>query len=410
MSTYEVVVIGGGPAGMMAAAVAAERGKKVLLLEKNKELGKKLLMTGGGRCNVTNNKKEVREMLAKYTDAREFLFSAFSQHAVSESIAFFEKRGVPLREEHEGRLFPVSNTARSIHEVLVKYMEAGKVTVRTTAVVREVRKEDDLFTLTLMDGTTLSTPACVLATGGTSRPETGSTGDGFRFLETMGHTVTKHSLALVPLALSDVWVKKVAGISLPAVKLTVFSDGKKESVEHGKLLFTHVGVTGPTILNMSKAIGELLEYSEVVITVNLFPQMDTGTLRSYLQTVLAKESNKKIKNALAEMMPGALASVILDLLSIEGDTPSHSVRSEDRKRIVTILEALPLRVSGLLGRDKAVVSGGGVTLSEINFKTMESRIVPGLYVVGDVLNIDRPSGGYSLQLCWTTGYVAGMHA
>lgn len=410
----DVVVIGGGPAGMLAAARASERGRTVLLLEKNATLGKKLLISGGGRSNVTNNTPDVRTMLARYKEGGKFLFSAFSQFAVIESMLYFEKRAVPLKEENEGRMFPKSNTAQSVHDALVSHMKESGVTVRTRCTVTGVTKDPDgSFSISFQDtnkpisNNSIHVRAVILATGGTSHPETGSTGEGFTWLAKLGHTTIENNFALVPIALKDEWVTRLSGLTLNDVKLTVLSDGSKKITKVGKLLFTHFGVSGPTILNMSKEIGELLIESDVTLMVDLFPKLDHQELRTKIQTALADESNKMLKNTLRSLVPSALVTSLLILLHVDGETSNHSVSTETRKALVLLLKALPLHPSHLLGADKAVISSGGVALAEVDFKTMESRIVPKLFLVGDILNVDRPSGGYSLQLCWTTGYVAG---
>lgn len=406
---YDVVVIGGGPAGMMAAGRAAERGRSVLLLEKNEGLGKKLLITGGGRCNVTNNKTEAREMLPKYKGSDQFLFSAFAQFSVKDTLAFFHSRGVVTKEENEGRMFPVTDSARSVWNVLVHYMKEAGVKVTTGVAVAgiAVDKKTGYVVVKTKTGEHISARACVVATGGVSRPETGSTGDGFRWLKKLGHTVIPNDQALVPVALTDAWAKKLGGVTLKDVKLTAFQDGAAQTKANGKLLFTHFGISGPTVLNMSRSIGELLKYGAVTIAIDLFPKTDAGSLRKRLQTLLVGESNKKLKNVLSGLIPSALVSALLGIADIDGETASHSVSTEARKNLAALMKEVPLHVSGLLGADKAIVSSGGVALEEVNFKTMQSRLVPSIYLVGDVLNVDRPSGGYSLQLCWTTGYVAG---
>jgi predicted Rossmann fold flavoprotein len=408
---WPVVVIGGGPAGMMAAGRAAETGRPVLLLEKNPNLGKKLLITGGGRCNLTNNKLELRQMLAKYKGKDQFLFSAFTQFGVAETLAWFNQRGLATKEENEGRVFPLSNRAQSVWEILVKYLSDTKVTIQTGQVVTSLSLDQTTkhLRIKLADQTEISAEKCILATGGTSHPETGSTGEGFRWLAKIGHTISQPQVALVPVALKDLWVKKLAGLSLPEIKLTVFQNNQKQVTQKGKLLFTHFGVSGPTILNLSQEIGELLKYGEVTISLDLFPRLDPGALKTKVQSLLITESNKKLKNVLSELIPTALVAPILELTGIDGETASHSVSTADRKKLILILKTIPLQVKGLLGADKAVVSSGGVKLEEVDFKTMASRLIPNLYLVGDVLDVDRPSGGYSLQLCWTTGWVAGGH-
>ena len=409
VTRWDVVVIGGGPAGMISAGRAAERGRSVLLLEKNATLGKKLLITGGGRCNFTNAAPEIRTLLAKYKGNDKFLFSAFSQFGVEESLSFFHTRGMATKVEAEGRVFPVSNSAQSVLDVLTAYLQQGGVKVQTSAAVSGLAVDAPAghIRIKLKDRSELQTASCIVATGGISRPETGSTGDGYAWLKKLGHTIIKNDVALVPVALRDAWAKKLGGVTLQNCKITTFLDQQKQEVHKGKLLFTHFGISGPTVLNMSKHIGELLRYGDVRIVLDLFPSQDHAQLRQELQTHLVLESNRKLKNSLGKLIPAALVSPLLELAGIDGETANHSVRSVDRRGIVTLLKAIPLQVIGLMGTDRAVVSSGGVALPEVNFKTMQSRIVSNLYLVGDVLNIDRPSGGYSLQLCWTTGFVAG---
>ncbi len=409
---WDVVVVGGGPAGMLAAGRASERGQKVLMLEKNAGVGKKLLITGGGRCNVTNHTPDPRALLPRYKGAEPFLYSAFSQFGVSDTIKFFKSLGLELVEEAEGRMFPVTHKARSVYEALVAYCKKHGVVVETSSAVSSIVKdrESGLIVITRADNAKIHAKSCILATGGTSRPETGSTGEGFAWLKALGLMVADNNAALVPLALYDLWAKKIAGIALKDIKLTVYQDGVKQRTEKGKLLFTHVGISGPTVLNMSRDIGELLQYGEVVVMLDLLPALDYAMLKEKLQALLIEQSNKKLKNALGQLIPAALVPAILELSGISGDTPNHSIRHEERIKLIELLKSVPMRVKGLLGKDKAVVSSGGVVPEEINFKTMESRKVPGLYIVGDMINIDRPSGGYSLQLCWTTSFVAGNSA
>lgn len=407
----DVVVIGGGPAGMMAAGRAAERGLSVLLLEKNSTLGKKLLITGGGRCNVTNNKPVVRDMLLKYEESGKFLFSAFSQFGVKETLDFFNQRGMATKKENEGRIFPVSNKSRSVWNVLEKYMKEGGVKTQTRMEVAgiSIDKITNNICIKLKNNKVIIAKSCVLATGGLSHSETGSTGEGFAWLKKLGHRIIDNNVALVPIKLKNSWTKKLSGITLTDIKFTVFQNSEKHEVRKGKLLFTHFGISGPTILNMSKEIGEYVQYGEVMINLDLFPALDHGSLKKKLQTLLVTESNKKFKNTISKLIPKAMGVALFQIAKINGETFNHSVKSEDRTKLVSLMKAIPLEVKGLLGADKAIISSGGVALEDVDFKTMQSRIVPNLYLVGDLLNINRPSGGYSLQLCWTTGYVAGKN-
>jgi predicted Rossmann fold flavoprotein len=405
---YDVIVIGGGPAGLMSAGRAAERGLKVLLLEKNPQPGKKLLITGGGRCNVTNAELDTRTLLSHFKGSDQFLFSAFAQYGVQDTLDFFNNRGMATKVEEFKRVFPVSDSARSVFNVLVDYVNEGQVTIQTGAEVKTINTSGNLITgIELTDRTILEASSYILATGGKSRPETGSTGDGFTWLKALGHTIAEPDASLVPIALQDKWISKLAGITLPEVKIMVYQNGTKQASKVGKLLFTHVGVSGPTILNMSKIVGELLDYGEVKIVLDLFPNLDHGALDTFLLSLIEDHQNKQFKNILSPTLPTSLASVIVQLSGISPELQSNSIIRDDRKRLGQLLKALPLTVKHLLGTDKAIVTSGGVALTEVDFKTMCSRRISNLYLVGDLLNIDRPSGGYSLQLCWTTGYVAG---
>ncbi len=405
---YDVVVIGGGPAGMMAAARAAELGSRVILLEKNEGLGKKLLITGGGRCNVTNAQFDVRTFLAKYKDSDKFLFSAFSQFDVKKALDFFNGRAMPTKVEAENRVFPVSDSAQSVWDVLVQYLKQSKVEIKTNAVVSKITHEDGKITgVVLKNKEVVVGKKYIIATGGTSRPETGSTGEGFTWLKELGHTVTPSSEALVPVAVSDLWVKKLSGVTLRDIKLTTFQNNQKQEVHKGKLLFTHFGVSGPTILNMSRDIGELLKYGQVEIRLDLLPSLDHGMMNTKLQELFKVDDKKKIKNSLSSLIPSGLVTPVLELACIDEEKINNAVSREERLKLIDTIKGLPMHISHLLGSDKAVVSSGGVELNEVDFKTMQSKKIENLYLVGDVLNIDRPSGGYSLQLCWTTGWVAG---
>ena len=408
---YDVIVIGGGPAGMMAAGRAAELGRQVLLLEKNSRPGEKLLITGGGRSNITNNELDDRKLLTKFGKNAKFLFSPFAQFSVRESLDFFHQHGMGTKLEDEGRVFPATERAETVWQTLRMYMKEGGVVVRTNAeVVGFTMKAGEICGVKLKNGETLKAQAYILATGGTSRPETGSTGDGFKWLAKLGHDVRMPSAALTPIRVKESWAHKLAGLALKDVRVTILQNGTQHGVGVGKMLFTHVGLSGPLILNMSRSIGELLKYGAVTLTIDLFPKMDNGTCDRYVQDIFKKNQNKLLKNVLDEITPSTLAKLLPVILKQDGNKEVNKVSRDERLAIVNFLKSIQLSPTGLLGVEKAVVVSGGIALTEIDVRTMCSRLHSNLHVVGDVLDIDRPSGGYSLQLCWTTGWVAGTHA
>lgn len=405
---WDVIVVGGGPAGMMAGGRAAEKGAKVILIEKNETLGKKLLITGGGRCNLTNFEFDIRKFLKKFKDDGKFLFSVFSQWSVKETLEFFHAKGMATKVEKELRVFPISDSAQSVLDVLAEYMRKHGVMVLSNSSVIEIEREGSaLVGVRLKNKKIIRGRSIIIATGGISRPETGSTGDGYLWLKNIGHTIIKPVPSLVPVAVKDLWAKRLAGVSLADVKITVFQNNKKQNVSKGNILFTHVGVSGPVILNMSKDIGELLKYGSVVLSIDLLPAQGHGTLNAKLQELFKEHNNKKFKNVLSNLIPSAIASVIVEFSGIDKNIQCNSITRDDRLKLVALLKGIPMQVDKLLGVEKAIITSGGAALDEVDFKTMRSRLFSNLYLVGDVLNINRPSGGYSLQLCWTTGFVAG---
>jgi len=423
---WDVVVIGGGPAGMIASGRSAELGAETLLIEKNKTLGVKLLITGGGRCNLTNAETDTRKFLTKFKESSKFLFSAFSRYGVTETLDFFHSRNMPTKVENELRVFPVSDSAKSVWDVLVKYMMENKVAVMSDSLVMgfdlasSVGK-DKIDGVKLKNDKIIYAKNFILATGGKSHPETGSTGDGFKWLSDVGHTISNQDSALVPLSTRDIWTKKLQGVTLKKVKMSVIQNNRitqKSKIllkKEGQILFTHFGITGPMILNTSKDIGELLKYEEVKISLDVLPSLNLEILDTKLRDFLREESNKKLKNSLKLFitqydLPSALAPVITELSEVDEETLCHSITKENRKKLVHSFKNMIMTVSGLLGVEKAVITSGGVRLDEVDFKTMRSRIYSNLYLVGDILDIDRPTGGYGLQLCWTTGYLAGNYS
>lgn len=408
---YDVIVIGGGPAGMMAAGRAAECGARVALLEKNTSLGVKLLITGGGRSNVTNAEFDEHIFLHKFGVAGKFLYSPLSQFGVQSALDFFHAHGMPTKVEAEKRVFPVSDSAQSVWDALVGYMREGNVTILTGMEVAGLETTDGSISgVRMKNGSLMQARSYILATGGQSRPETGSTGDGFRFLAKIGHSIVAPRPSLVPLRVRESWVAELSGVSFPEAKLTYFQKDRKIESRRGKVLFTHVGLSGPLVLNMSRNVSEFLEYGHVLVSLDLIPDKNIGEIDHDIQILFESQKNKQVKNSLDGFLQPALIPVLLELADINPETPVHSISRDERMALARLAKDLRLTVTGLLGTDKAIVTSGGVALEEVDFKNMRSRKFGNLYLVGDVLNIDRPSGGYSLQLCWTTGYVAGTSA
>lgn len=409
---FDIIVIGGGPAGMMAAGRAAECGARVLLIEKNPDTGKKLLITGGGRSNITNAEFDRHIFLEKFGRAGKYLHSPLAAFGVSESIDFFETLGMATKTEAEKRVFPESDSAASVRSALMDYMLQHKVSLRVGSEVSRFETDANgvIKAVRLATGERLEAGAFVLATGGKSRPETGSTGDGFRWLRALRHSVQEPRPSLVPLRTKEPWVRILSGLSFSEVKVTVFQNGDKRSSRSGKLLFTHTGLSGPLILNMSRSVSELLPYGNVTAAVDFYPSRNLSEVDSDIQAIFDAHRNKQIQNALPLIVPPLLAAALLKITGIIPEKPVHSVTRDERRMMARHLKGLTLTVTGLLGADKAIVTSGGVSLDEVDFRHMRSRLHPNLYLVGDILDIDRPSGGYSLQLCWTTGYVAGTAA
>ncbi|OGJ65059.1 hypothetical protein A3F36_01275 [Candidatus Peribacteria bacterium RIFCSPHIGHO2_12_FULL_55_11] len=407
---FDVVVIGGGPAGMMAAARAGELGARTVLLEKNSTLGNKLLITGGGRCNILHAEFDPHRLVAKYGKKGQALHSSFAQFDAQATWDFFESRGLKLKVEAEHRAFPKSDTAEDVCKVMVQALQKSNVTVRTGCTVTSLEQSGPLIKKVIHTSGQITGKNFILATGGKSRPETGSTGDGFLWLRSLGHSVTEPSAALVPILISDPWAKDLAGISLQGVKLTIWQSSMRHEAHTGKMLFTGTGLSGPLVLNMSKRIGAFLEEGPVTLALDLFPSFDAGAVDRMLMEIFEQSKNKLIKNHIGQITKPRLAHAILLLAGIDPATPLHQLTRSNRLAFGKLLKHLPMTVTGLLGEDKAVVTGGGVLLKEVDFKTMRSKKYGNLYLTGDLLDFDRPSGGFSLQICWSTGYCAGTSA
>lgn len=407
---YDVVVIGGGPAGMIAAGRAAELGAKVILLEKNAKLGKKLLITGGGRCNITNAELDIRKMVAKYGPKGKALFGSFSRFGVTESLEFFNSKKLEIKIEAEKRAFPKSNKAQDVWQVLVNYMREGNVKIAFNSPVVSVQQKDNTITGVQTKLGVITGKNYIIATGGKSRPETGSTGEGFEWMKNIGHSVSESDPALVPVTIKEQWLKDLSGLSFTNAKLSIVQDGKKVESRTGKLLLTHFGISGPLVLNMSKNIRELYLYAPVRLELDLFPELDVVALDKKVLDVLTTAFNKKIRNNLGELVPPKMIGTILELTGIDPEKTCNAITKTERTTLVKQLKSFTLTVTGFLGVEKAIVTSGGVSLKEIDFKTMQSKLYPNLYLAGDILDFDRPSGGFSLQICWTTGYLAGENS
>jgi len=408
-NTFDVIVIGGGPSGMMAAGTAAARGKRVALIEKNKVLGKKLSITGGGRCNITNAEEDVHELLSHFSDAKDFLFSPFSQFGVEDTFTFFEERGLPLVVEARKRAFPETQSAPDVTETMRKYVTEHNVTLKLGTRTDAFIVEDGRIVGVKTNRGDFYASTFVLAAGGKSHSETGSTGESIEWLKELGHTTHEPNPDIVPLVVAEEWVKELSGTSLSFMKVT-FGVGKKKVAKVGKLLFTHFGLSGPLILNSAHEVKGLLEEGPVDTYIDLFPDTEIGTVRRRVLGVFDMHKNKMVKNVLAEVAPDGMAGAILSLLPLElREKKVHSVSKEERTYIADLMKGMPCTVTGTMGYDWAVVSDGGVDLREVDTKTMQSKVQDNLYLIGDTLHISRPSGGYSLQLCWTTGYVAGKN-
>ncbi len=409
--TYDVVIIGGGPAGLMAACSAGESGKCVLVLEKNDELGKKLLISGGGRCNMTNANPEHRKFVENYGKKGNFLFTPFSIFGVDKTLNFFHNLGVETKVEDRFRVFPKSDKSFDVLQALINKSKKEKVEFKLSAeVIGFTKTKEKISSVTLKGGEEIHAKSFILTTGGKSHPETGSTGEGFDWLKDIGHTVVDSNPALVPIKIDENFLGDISGITLDKVGISLWQNKEKILNKNGRLLFTHFGVSGPTILNVSKLIGEYLEYGEVIMNLDFFPGVGLDQMHEIMKKSFEENQNKKIKNISFKEVPTKLFEVILKRLDIDGEIFINEITREERFAIIEMFKKFEMKVEGLLGLDKAVVTSGGLDLSEVDFKTMCSKKFDNLFFAGDILDFDRPSGGFSLQICWTTGYIAGKNA
>ncbi len=409
---YDVIVIGGGASGMMAAGISASLGKQVLLLEKNKTLGNKLSISGGGRCNITNDEDDVKTFLKNYAKKKgtdQFLFSPFAQFDKNSTKDFFTKLGLLIVVEARKRAFPKSQKATDVTKTLEDFMRENNVEIKTSSPVTKIDLEDGKIVSVRNKNNVYKAQHYILATGGVSYPETGSTGDGFKWLRDLGHTVNDPTPSIVPLAVKEQYIKDLSGTSLSFMKISFYIDGKKSFQKKGKILFTHFGISGPLILNSASAVSDLMHTGEVTAMIDMYPDTDIGGLDKKIVAVFDENKNKMLKNVLSDIAPEGMTKCVLEVSKIDPDKKVHSVSKEERRKLVDVLKGLPLTITGLMGYDRAVVADGGIVLDEIDMKTMKSRKVTNLSITGDLLDINRPSGGFSLQLCWTTGFVAGSN-
>lgn len=394
---------------MMAAGRAAECGADVLLLEKTPRLGNKLRLTGKGRCNITNS-ASLRAFVAHFGETGPFLYGAFSRFFVQDLRAFLTGRGVPTVVERGGRVFPVSDDARQVAAALEGYLVANDVHVRRRCPVDHLLVEAGHIRGVDASGSEIGSPAVVLATGGASYPRTGSSGDGYRLAAEVGHSIVPIRPSLVPLVVGEQWVGRLQGLSLRNVQATLFLDGDVIGQEFGDLLFTHFGLSGPVVLTLSKRAVDALLRGEVSLSINLKPALSARELDQRLQRELDSRGRRQMRSILAQLLPQRMIDVFLELLEIAPDKPGHQITGPERKRIAGLLQDLRVRIRAARPIAEAIVTAGGVDTREIDPRTLESKLVRGLYLCGEVIDVDADTGGYNLQAAFSTGYLAGESA
>ncbi len=401
-----VVVVGGGASGMMAAGRAAERGADVLLLEKMPRLGSKLGITGKGRCNLTNE-ADLETFVGRFGPNGRFLYGAFSRFFTSDLREFFHRMGVLTVVERGGRVFPASGEARDVADALARYCREAGVRIRTQASVSRLLVEGERVAGVEAGGETFHARAVILATGGASYPGTGSTGDGYRMAASVGHTIVPVRPALVPLVTAETWVPRLAGVSLRNVRATLYLDGKAVASQFGEMLFTHFGLSGPIVLTMSRRAGEALEQGRVEIGVDLKPALSDEQLDARLRRDLDRHGKRAFHNVVRGLVPGKMVAVLVELAEVPSDKVAHQITSQERKRLFGLLRDLRMTVTAQRPLREAIVTAGGVALDEVNPRTLESRLVRGLYFCGELLDVDADTGGYNLQAAFSTGWLAG---
>jgi hypothetical protein len=410
----KTIVVGGGAAGMMAAIAAANKGDEVILLEKNEKLGKKVFITGKGRCNVTNACD--RDAFFEHVLSNpKFLYSAYSALDSKALMDFIEANNTPLKIERGNRVFPVSDHSYDIIDAFKRALKNAGVNVRLHAEVKEILTEKDetdnkpkVYGLKLSNGETLRADRIILATGGFSYQSTGSTGDGYRFAEKCGHKVTERKPALVPFETKEAWVKELQGLSLKNVKLSLYNAEKCLYTEQGEMLFTHFGVSGPLVLSASSVYANITEYKNPYILLDLKPALTDEEFDKRLIRELEAGNRKELKNILNEIYPSSLAGMICDIAKLDPYKRCNEISGKERKALLATTKRMKITISGTRDWNEAIITHGGVSVKEVNPKTMESKKVSGLYFAGELLDVDAFTGGFNLQIAFSTGYLAGQ--
>lgn len=400
----DLVVIGGGAAGMMCAATAADRGLKVILLDPNRQLGRKLRITGKGRCNLTNN-CEIKTFMQNIPGDGRFLFSALNRLSPADTMALFESRGLELKTERGNRVFPVSDNANDVAGTMARWCARSGVTA-LRCIAKKVVVENGAVTGVETEKGLIPCRAAAICTGGLSYPLTGSTGDGLRFAQALGHSVTPPRASLVPLESPDAYCAEMQGFSLRNVVLSAYEEDKLIYKELGEMLFTHFGVSGPLVLSASAHMRHMGS-KNYRLEIDLKPALDEKKLDARILRDFEKYANREFKNALSDLAGSAMIPVLVRLSGIPEDTKVNSVTREQRMKLLHLFKAFPVTVSGTRPIDEAIVTAGGVNTKEINPRTMESKLISELYFAGEVLDLDGYTGGFNLQIAWSTGFVAG---
>jgi len=407
---YDLAIIGAGPAGMMAALRASECGAKVVLLEKNRMPGIKLLMTGKERCNITNAETDLRKFASNFGKNGKFLMTALYRFGIEEITDFFHKNGLKTKTERGGRIFPESDKARDVQNLFLGLIKKNNITLLPNCRIKKISQNRNMIEEIILDNGGIQAENYLISTGGLSYPLTGSTGDGYIWAKEMGHTIIKPEPALTPITVKEKWVKELEGLSLKNVRISIYQNNKKQDDRFGEALFTGSGLSGPIILDMSKSIGRLLANGRTDLFIDFKPAMDFNMLDKRILRDFEEYNNKSIKNILSGLLPKKMIPVILGLAGIDPGKEGHAITRDERKKLRLLLKEFPLTIKRLSGFNKAIITTGGVSLKEIDPKTMRSRIIKNLYFAGEILDLDGPTGGYNLQVCWSTGYLAGESA